>query len=104
MTFVVLKRIDLSHLGEGWKDAFATFTPFSANDNRVLLSLRNTKDELESSDEIMRLLTDKFIEGMGFDGKKLVPITKENLGNLPMSVIAYFINQLQIDTVIPPKE
>ncbi len=110
MTFVVRKKIDLSFLGDGWKDAYITFTPFTFNDNAALLKLRGlisgTGTDAEgaesASKEIMDLLQEKFIEGMGFNGKELEPITKKNLGELPMEIIGKILTALQGASSLPP--
>ena len=112
MTFVVRKRIELAHLGEGWEQAYITLTPFTFNDNATLLKFRalaqtaaaNPDAANEATNEVMSMVKNKFLEGMGFDGKKLVPITKDNLADLPIEVITYILAFLQGQTVIPPKE
>ena len=109
--FVVKKKIDLSHLGEGWENAFVTFTPFSFRDNENLTKLRsivtsqNVSDEEaeKASREIVTLLQDKLIEGVGFNGEKLVPITKDNLVDLPMELVVTILQTLQGANKIFPK-
>ena len=111
--FVVKKRVTLEFLGEGWQEAYAEFTPFTFNDNDKILKLRrvaldsstmSTEEASKASDEIMNLLKDGFVGGMGFDGEKLVPITKENLGDLPMEVTVHFLKTLQGGALLPPKD
>ncbi len=112
MTFVVRKKIELSFLGEGWQETYVIFTPFTFNDNATLLKLRglatgagtDAAEAEKASREIMGLLKDKFIEGKGFDGKALAPITKENLGELPMEIITKILTALQGATSLPPNE
>lgn len=111
MQFVVKKKIDLSFLGEGWESAFITFTPFTFKDNDAIVSLRTkstaenmTQEEIKkASDDLIDLLKSKFVEGQGFNGEKLVPITKDNLADLPMELITTCLVTLQGQSGIPPK-
>lgn len=112
MAFVVKKRIDLSFLGEGWDQAYITFTPFSFGENRELLTMRKNLTNLDAvsneqaeklSDDMLEMLRKKFIEGMGFTGEKLEPITIDNFDELPMELFAKVIAQLQGTNQIPPK-
>lgn len=106
MAFIVKKKFDLKHLGEGWENAYIIFTPFTFDDNEELLSIRDLikttdpdkvkpEDAKPASDVILKLLQDKLVEGKGWDGKKLIDITKENLGQLPMEVLTDSIATLQ---------
>lgn len=110
--FIVRKKIDLSYLGEGWEKAYITFTPFTFGDNASILKLRkmslnavnaDDKELQKATDEIMDLLKSKLVEGQGYDGKTLVPITKENLSELPMELVTKILEELQGNAVIPPK-
>lgn len=112
-TFVVKKKIELAFLGEGWEQAYITFSPFSFADNEKLLKLRskvntdNPEDTTqegaeEASNNIITLLQDKFIEGKGYDGEKLVDITKDNLKDLPMEIINEALSTLQGKKALPP--
>lgn len=109
--FVVKKRISLDFLGEGWSEAYITFSPFSFNDNLELLKFRKEvikvnaesedKDIKALSDKMIKLLQDKFIEGRGFDGKELVDIKKEDFGDLPQEVFEKVVGQLQGESLSP---
>lgn len=109
--FVVKKKIPLDDLGEGWEQAFITFTPFSFRDNEKIISLRTVvlnnsaseKEAKKASDDIKDLLAEKLVEGKGFDGEKLIDITPENLPDLPMEVIVKVLTLLQGQTQISPK-
>lgn len=109
--FVVKKKIDLSHLGDGWEGGFVTLSPFTFRDNEAIIRLRtlvtsesiSQEESQKASTEIVALLQEKFIEGMGFDGEKLVPITKENLEDLPMEIIVMILQTLQGQTQLEKK-
>lgn len=109
--FVVKKKIDLSHLGEGWEGGFVTLSPFTFRDNDAIIRLRtlvtsqdiSEEESRKASDEIVTLLQEKLIEGMGFNGESLVAITKENLPDLPMEIIVMILQTLQGQTQLLPK-
>ncbi len=112
MSFIVKKRIDLNYLGEGWEKAFVIFSPFSYADNLELIKFRKigakisevgAKDEdiEEASNKLLQLLTDKLVEGQGFNGKELEPITKANFKDLPIEVFNHCISQLQGEVLGP---
>lgn len=114
-TFVVKKHIPLDFLGEGWEKAYIDFSPFSFNDNDRLLALKkvavnpdalntmSVDEAKEASDGIKGLLAEKLIGGQGFDGEKLIEITKENLGELPMEILVTALQTLQGQLNIPKK-
>lgn len=114
MSFVVKKRLPLAYLGEGWEEAFITFSPLNWDDNVQISALRSklTKLQKQASEpdadaekveketekmvnQIFDHLTEKFVEGKGFNGKELEPITKENMRELPIEVLQYCLGQLQ---------
>lgn len=111
-TFVVKKRIDLAHLGEGWEQAFLIFSPFSFSDNEKLIKFRSEAAALQEGDasekevekvtnRMLELILSKFVEGKGFDGEKLIDITKENFADLPMEVFNLIVQQLQGEQLRP---
>lgn len=111
--FVVRKNIPLDFLGQGWEEAFVVFSPFSFADNTALTKFRSEVKQMQDSDEadekelesftgkMLQIVLDKFIEGQGFDGTKLVPITKENFSDLPMEVFTHIIEKLQGEQLTP---
>lgn len=112
MTFVVKKKLSLEMLGEGWEGAFVTFSPFSYEENLKLLKFQKTlekagnpdateKDIEDAAGKLKEILTDKLIEGMGFNGKELEAITEKNFGDLPMSVFTYCLTQLKGEELSP---
>lgn len=114
-TFVIETKIELNHLGTGWEDAYMKFTPFTWNENKKLTEFKTKAGQLnatlddqkyldlteEMSTAIMDLLTSHLIEGKGWNGKKLIDITKENFGDLPVNVIRKVISELQGEIVNP---
>lgn len=112
MSFVIKKKISLDWLGEGWEDAYIIFSPFSYGDNVELIKFRKVASkmtQISQSDEeiekvskkLLQLLTDKLVEGRGFNGKELEPITKENFKDLPVEVFNHCLNALQGEELSP---
>lgn len=112
-TFVVKKHIPLDFLGEGWADAYVNFSPFSFSDNTALTKFRGEVKKLQDNEsandkeletftnKMLQIVLDKFIDGQGYDGEKLVPITKENFNDLPMEVFTHIIEKLQGEQITP---
>jgi hypothetical protein len=108
--FIVKKHIALGFLGEGWEEAYVDFSPFTFKDNDTIIHLRKlatTQAKMEDSEikqastDIMEILADKFIGGMGYNGKELEPITKDNLNELPMEIIVHILQTLQGQGIVP---
>jgi len=96
--FVVVKKYKLDQLGEGWEDCFLKFKSVSYNESLELrkeYDLEYTREEIladpklqdKASSNALRLLGDYYIEGQGFDGEKVVPIAKDEIGNLPVDIL-----------------
>lgn len=106
-TFVIKKRIPLDFLGEGWKEAYVEFSPFSFVDNDKIIAMRkfgldqNGDNAKEASDQLLEVVKEKFIEGKGWNGEKLINITKENLAELPIEVIVKVLQELQGNSILP---
>lgn len=112
MAFVIKKRIELAWAGEGWEEAFVEFSDFSYKDNSRLLKLRKKARQVEGgkakdeevdklSEDMMAIVLSKFLSGKGFDGERLVDITKSNFPELPFSIINHIITELQKGIVSP---
>lgn len=103
-TFVSKRTIKLDFLGEDWKDAYVVMTPFSWDDNTVLLKYRNSDPEkiIEDQEELSKLIKDRLIEGKGWNGSELIPITKDNLGKLPAEAFQHIFQTLQ-GSIVSPK-
>lgn len=110
--FKVRKEIKLSFMGTGWEEAYVAFSPFTFGDNGKVLGLyqlaqkqkeMKVSEAKQASDEIISILKDKFIDGKGYDGEKLVDVTAENLQDLPMELIVHILQTLQGQALIIPK-
>lgn len=110
--FIVRKKLSLSFLGEGWEEAYLILTPFTFNDNIQLVKFQKKfagmaaesageEELLETTSKMQELVSERLVEGKGFDGTKLVDITKEDLGSLPMEVFSRILNELKGETLSP---
>lgn len=101
------KTISLAFLGEGWADCHITFSAFSIRDVQALSMFAgigkdsNPQAISEASGKIISILEDKFVDGKGYDGSKVIPIKKEELADLPNQVIPKITEALAGD--ISPK-
>jgi len=104
-TFVVRRTIKLDFLGDEWKDAFVVMTPFSWDDNTTLLKFRKADSEtiVEDQKELSELIKSRLVEGKGWNGEKLIPITRENVGALPVEAFTKIFQELQ-GGILSPKE
>lgn len=113
MAFVVKKRIDLSFLGEDWKDCYVNFTPFTFNDNDKVMEIRRVtnlkekdlteEESKKAAESVMTIFTEKIVDGKGFDGKNIIPITKDNWRDLPMEIIQTIMDTLLGGVKTDPK-
>lgn len=105
--FLIVKRISLAYLGDGWEECFISFSPLNFNDNAFLQEIRKgfagktieeaTEDEeisTESTMKMLELLASKFIEGKGFTSTGVVSLEKEDIKELPITVVNDFIKHL----------
>lgn len=91
MAFTVKKRLDLSYLGDGWANGtYLAFNAMTFAETREFskLNVNDEKPDTEKSvDMVLMMLKSHYVEGYGFDGKSVVPITADDIENLPTDVI-----------------
>lgn len=90
--FVVVKTIKLDFLGDEWKDCYIKMGSLTIGELTKLASL--TDDEAKAGELMISLLKDKFIEGKGWNGEKVVPIKKEDVDDLPIEIFGGIYDQL----------
>ena len=86
--FVAKKQLLLDFLGDGWKGAYLELAAATFNDTRAIAGL--SKDETatdQTSAEVIKFLQSHFIAGKAWDGKELVVLTADDLGELPVEAI-----------------
>lgn len=74
-------------------------TPFTFAENSQLLELSKVSEDPESLSQVTKdigdLVASHFLEGKGFDGTKLINITKGNLTDLPIEFYSLVMSQMQ---------
>jgi hypothetical protein len=89
MSFKVTKKLDLSDLGEGWQGAYLDLQGLSFREIRELTSLSKPDSTTDDNFEaIEKLIQSHFISGKAWDGSNLVDVTKDNVLDLPLDVVA----------------
>lgn len=106
--FAITKKVNLSFLGEAWKESYLEFYALTIKDLRDSFpSLGNVdaKDAQSVSsgiDTTLKILQDKFIGGKGVDKDgNVVEITKEDLVELPAEIVPKVLNFLSEGLVTP---
>lgn len=101
MAFTVKKKLDLAYLGEGWgNNTFVSFNSMTFAETREFSKIAATVPDAgeaantESLDTVINLLKSHFIDGMGYNGEAIVPITVDDLESLPTDVITKSIELL----------
>jgi hypothetical protein len=91
--FKVLKRLDLSYLGEEWKECYILFSSITFNEVGQYKVAEKTDDE--KAKLALQSLEDHFIEGKAIDESgKIVILKKGDLKDLPVDVVLKAVNFL----------
>ena len=105
--FKVVKKLSLDFLGEGWKDAYINFQVLTIADikNKFPALMKLKADDAEavinSMGMIVEVLEDKFVDGKGFDGTKLIDFKKEDIENLPNELLKRALDFLSQGVTTP---
>jgi hypothetical protein len=99
--FRVSKRVDLSFLGEGWKECFIEFNAPSYGEIKKILPEVEEGATAKNAEIGMEILEKLFLTGKGFDGKQKIEMTKDDLEELPIQVITKCLEAMQ---ETPPKK
>lgn len=93
--FVVVKNVDLSFLGEEWNGCFLKVSGLTLGEVEKLSEMG--EDNTKAGRYMVSLVSDKFLEGKGFDGGKIVDIKKEDVKDLPLEVVSAIFEKLTAD-------
>lgn len=97
MPFPVRKELKLDFLGAGWAGAYLAFSSLTFTETRGFSKLKideSNPDSEENMDFVLNLLSEHFLEGMGFNGDELVALAATDLPELPPDVITKSIELL----------
>lgn len=86
--FILRKKIELSDLGDDWKDCYITLRDLTVEElQKMMPKVAAAEDGSEEQINAIKELIGKcFIEGKGFDGQGVVEIKSEDIGNLPLEI------------------
>lgn len=91
--FDIFRKVDLSYLGEAWKNCYLTFRPLTILEAQNFVGYEK-KDPKVASDDLMKSLEEKFIEGKAISDGKEVEVKKEQLKEFPAGVILDIVKAL----------
>lgn len=98
MAFTVVKKLDLSFLGEGWtQGTYLKFSAMTFSETREFAKLNPNTDnpaDDKNLEIVLQLLQRHLIEGRGWDGQNIVEIKSEDLTELPPEVVTKAIELL----------
>lgn len=87
--FVITHKIELSDVAESWKDCYIEVNDLTMGDIQDTFAIiGKAKDgSKEQIDAICNLIENLFLSGKGWDGTKIIDIMKEDVKELPLSII-----------------
>lgn len=92
MAFVLKKSIDLGSVAPEWQGCSLSFnSPTYAQIKKLQKDDPSEDEQIELS---LQLIEELFIDGTAFDGSAVVPVTKANLQELPLSVLTLCFSEL----------
>lgn len=93
--FRIVKKIDLSFLGEEWKDCYLEFSAITFGEARRYVNFNFKGNTEKALDEVLSLLEGNFIGGKAVvETGKIVEVKKEELKDFPAEIILKVINAL----------
>ena len=98
MAFVLNKKIDLESVGDNWKNCYVTVRqPSYPEVKKFQNSVDKDSDDSVQYDKTIEFLSSLYIEGKGYNGNEIVSMKKEELADLPMTILVFIINELTGD-------
>lgn len=92
MAYVLVRTLTLDDVAKEWKGCFLTMREPSVEEASQLANPDAAEEK--AIEKTMALLKDLFMEGKAFDGKEVVSIKKDDLGELPISVLGRAVSFL----------
>ena len=100
MKFDITKRVELSYLGDEWKECYLEFIMPSYHDIKEFAE--KGKDNTETVEKGLEKLTGLFKSGYAVSDGKKVEVKKEDIKDLPMEVVTKSLET--ISGQVDPKE
>lgn len=105
MTFVLEQKADLSSF-PGWEGCYVTVSQLTPKEALAWASIEKEEDVEKQFATIVNMMREHLVGGVGWNGKEQVPITKDNVGDLPISIlkhIAGFLAGNSNESSVKPK-
>lgn len=101
MAFVLQRTLKLDEF-EGWDGCFITLSEPKIPEVEALAKLAGADGETAQQLAIIKkIITDHFVEGVGWDGKEKTPITKDTIADLPYSIYMRLVTFLLASSSLP---
>jgi len=95
--FNIVKKLDLSYLGEEWKDCYISFSAITYREVEAY-TMVDREDTKAATDMAISTLQNHLVEGFGIDEKgERIAIKKEDIIELPLEIVIKAINFLTAD-------
>jgi hypothetical protein len=82
--FKIVRKLDLGEI-DGWKDCYIKLTEPTVGDVRKVQKMGD--DEALKYDTVIDMVKNCFVDGKGFDGEKIIKMNKEDVDELPISIL-----------------
>ena len=104
-TVKLLKRVDLSNLGEGWQGCYIEFRSPSYGEIKSFLPKIQAEDRDEGISAGLDLFTKLFVSGKVLTDSGIAELVKEEIPNLPMEIINRCYTEMAggISPLAPPQ-
>lgn len=98
MAFVLKERISFGSFSEDWKECYIEHVApdyAKVQEMQAIVAESLSKgNENESFSVAVKFIEDLFVSGKGFDGEKVVDLTKEDIKSLPVKLVLFAVKQI----------
>lgn len=85
MSFDIEQKLKLDFLGDNWKDCYLTFNSLTIGEVDTLKNI--DPNDPNNFSKAIDLVVKKFVSGKGISGGEMVVINKNDIKDLPVSVL-----------------
>lgn len=85
MKFDIKLKLELGFFGNEWKDCYILFSPITVKDAKTLRGI--DINDPNTIDKGIELVKDKFIEGTGISKGVSVKLSKDDIEELPITIV-----------------
>lgn len=93
MQIDLIKKLDLSYLGEDWNDCYLEFVAFTVSQAQKY----SKTDDSEIVDVSLDLLAENFTSGKVRSKSKTVPMKATDIGSLPLEIVQAAVTLLLVE-------